>query len=82
MIQFNGVHGHDSTFTEIASPVLVRIFVVYPVLDVVRKQILELDRGSKLEIELRILSVIMSAPLTRDVRKDRTSHSDQSYPSR
>lgn len=55
MIQLHGMDGHDTPFPEIAFPILIRILVVDPVFNVVWKQIFELNRRPKLEVDLGVL---------------------------
>jgi hypothetical protein len=45
------MHGHDATLSEVALPVLVGVLVIYPVLDIVRQQILKLDWRAELELD-------------------------------
>jgi len=52
MIELDRMNGHDTAFPEVASPILVSVFVVYPVLNVVRKQIFELEWCPQLQVNL------------------------------
>jgi hypothetical protein len=48
---------HNATLAEVASPVLVRVLVVDPILKIIRQQVLDLDGGAKLEVDLRVFAV-------------------------
>ena len=47
MGQLYRVNGHYSALTKVAFPLLVRILVVYPVLNVVRKKVFQFNRRVK-----------------------------------
>ena len=52
MCEFNRMHWHHAPFAEVTLPVLVSVFVVDPVLDVVRQKILEFNGSSQAQIDL------------------------------
>ena len=56
MIQSDGMHGHDTTFTQEARPILIRILIEYSVIQIEWEKVLELNRRTKNEIDLRVFS--------------------------
>lgn len=57
MTKLNGVDRHNSSFTQIAPPILIGILIVYAILDVVREEVLQLDWSTKLEVNFWEFSV-------------------------
>jgi hypothetical protein len=52
--ELDRVYWHDPSRAKVASPVLIRVFVIYSVLQIVRQQIFQLYWGHEVEINLRI----------------------------
>ncbi len=50
MTEFNRVNGHYTPFSQVTFPVLIRVFVVYPVFYIVWQEIFEFQRCTKLEV--------------------------------
>ena len=49
MTQFDRVHRHDTTLAQVASPILIGILVIYAVLQIVRKKVLQFNRRSEFQ---------------------------------
>lgn len=58
--ELNRVYWHYSTLTQIASPILICVFIVHPILDVVRKKILKFQWRTKFKIYLRVFATYLS----------------------
>ena len=53
MIQSDGMHGHDTTFTQEARPIRIRILIEHSVIQIEWEK---LNRRTKDEIDLRVFS--------------------------
>lgn len=71
MSEFYRVNWHDPAFSKITAPVLVRVFVIDPILKVVRQQVLQLDRCTKFE---RDFGEFTGSPVRRDIEKSNLTH--------
>jgi hypothetical protein len=70
--QFDRVHGHDSAFSQVAHPSLIRILIINSIIQIIRKKIFYFKRCTKPEIDFRI-SVIIQLELNVPGARGRTA---------
>jgi len=61
MAKFYGMNGHVAALAQVAPPILIRILVVYAVLQIVRQQILKFERSPQPQVDLGILPILSLA---------------------
>lgn len=54
--KLNGMNRHDTSFPEVASPVLISVLIIDPILQIVWKKIFEFQRSPKLKVYFRVFA--------------------------